>query len=289
MKYTLGTHEHQFIDSFGFYSDGIYCSVTGKMFGSLHNDEYREVVETCNDLADLEQRILASMRPSMKWNRLARLESLDEMRKSHPVETMAYLLNRLFLPAKDSKQSADWRTINRNRILLFAHLESHHQLASTAEVRNSAWDMNLLMLLELESKLSLITEIPSFHCSDLLSVKSEDVMIQLQLLLTPFHARRIAFHTQAESDAKFFASNPGARKAFYQQWMEVDPTPAQIVKQEKQKNVNLFDAIFQELAGNASHKPSAQRVQDVELTQAKDVIRPSTKMPMIFGVKAVQS
>jgi hypothetical protein len=59
------------------------------------------VCESNDDADDAAQdlwfRVIGSMRPSLKWNKF-RSGTLADLRISDPVETLAYLINRMFAP-----------------------------------------------------------------------------------------------------------------------------------------------------------------------------------------------
>ena len=264
----------------GFDPQYLYCQATGKPIGYVFTTELLEVIDsipgTVEQIADdLAMRILASMRPSLKWNRL-RESDLDTMRKQVPAETLSYLLNRLFEPDFNSSKF-DWREINLNRIKLYEKLSDQPQ--------GDFWDQCLLMLLELEAKLGLKSEKPSFGVIDILS--AVDPIVALRDLLAPFHRRRIDFHRQSEADAIFFATNPGAKRAFFNAWMEAaPPTQAAIAKAERVQTANVMSAILDELMGLGDAKPTAHRPTESQMEMPKSAPTPSTKMPMRFGVKA---
>jgi hypothetical protein len=96
---------NQFHKDYGFDPFRIYCQVTGKPFATILEEEMDSVLSlVCesNDDADaaaqdLWLRVVASMRPSLKWNKF-RSNTLAELRVSDPIETLAYLVNRMFGP-----------------------------------------------------------------------------------------------------------------------------------------------------------------------------------------------
>lgn len=259
----------------------IYCSVTGKPIGEYLDSEWNNIRETTNDdFEDIAFRNLASMRPSMLWNRM-NVETLESIRQVRPDEVMAYLLNRLFEPLKDDK-GYPWAQLHLNRIKIYAKLESLE--------RTEDFDSVLLMLLEIEGKLGLRTERAPFKCEALL--ESEHFMANLRFLLTPWYNNRIAYHLEQEREAKFFAANPGARKAWARQFFETAPKSETTIKKEaKQKESNFFDAMLDELMGTADSKPSVMRPNPDHVTTVSQVkaVLPSTKMPMRWGVKAVEA
>lgn len=74
-----------------------YCIVTGKPTAKFDSDEVAAILadfdcdpeEAADDYA---MRLLASSRPSLRWNKMA-VTDIESLRYSHPVETLCYLLN----------------------------------------------------------------------------------------------------------------------------------------------------------------------------------------------------
>lgn len=300
-------------------ADAFYCSITGKQIGSLNTYEWRGLIEslsgTIEEAADdLAMRSLASMRPSMRWNRM-RMETLDEMRSSAPIETMAYLLNRLF----ESKDIAKVMSQQLDRIHLYAHMEEgfakhncaeaspdHHMNPVPAEAsptslsngnvihgkldaaeHHEAFHELMLMLLEVEAKLGLREESAPIGISvrALLLQPAESLFTWLLGRLKQWHVDRMAYHAKCERDAIFHLANPGARRAYARQWFESAPkSEATIAREAKQSQANFFDSLFDELTNPTStmHKPAAQRLNpdDIEsMVKPAPFVRAVTKMP----------
>lgn len=277
--------------------DIIYCGITGKAIGSLHNREWWELAESLSGTVeeaadDLAMRCLASMRPSMRWNRM-RMETLDEMRIAAPVETMAFLLNRLF----ESTDIARTLAQQLERIQLYELLAHQWDVAKQSDEAGSLGDYTnrlLLMLLEIEAKLGLRSESPPITCKQAMAMQGHDFFVTLAKSLTQWHATRVAFHLKEEREARYFAANPGARRAYARQWFESAPKSAETLKREaKQSDINFFDSLFDELTNPASamHKPAAQRptAEQVESANAPSSYkRANTKMPK-WGSKAADN
>jgi hypothetical protein len=278
--------------------ESVFCSITGKPIGCIFEEELEALCASLDsDISvaaeDLVLRSLASMRPSMRWNRM-RTDTLDSMRVAAPVETMAYLLNRLFTPLKEDK-GYDWKQLHLDRIHLFAALDcawfDNTPTNPSAEVEadvkwHQTFDSVMLMLLEIEAKMGLLTLRAPFKCSALL--ESPNLLENLHFLLKPWHEKRIEEYCKAELEAKFFASNPGAKRAFAKQWFETAPKSEATVKREaKQKDLNVFASILDELLGD-NHKPASQRLNPdevAELVKPSASTKLSAKMPTRFGVK----
>lgn len=269
----------EFQATYGFEPYALYCLATGKQIGFYQHDEFSEILGQLDPdvemaIDDLAIRAIASMRPSLKWNKL-RTESLNEMRILAPVETMAYLLNRLLTPTGNSKDS--WFDTQLNRIKLFNKLLADAQSLGT--IGTTAFDSTMLMLLEIEAKLHLVNEDSPVTCKEILS--AEDSVGFLANRLRGWHAKRVKYHAEAEAEAQFFASNPGGRKAYFTAWMEqAPPSATQLVKREKQSMDNFMAAVVSELMGTARDRPTAMRPVIEESTK---VVVPSTKMPKRFG------
>lgn len=278
----VGKFFHGFIDLYGYVPMEIYCSVTGKPLGSLDQYEFAQVVGQCADIEHLRFKVLASMRPGMKWLKMNH-ESLDSMRKNHPVETMAWLLNRLYTPAQTVSKPIPWDQMHEERIKLYDSLDAFRSQMSY--VPNSAWDQVMLKLLELHAKFDLKNEIAPFTCQAILAFDLDSLMVELLVLLTPWYARRVQAYEDALDRAELMRTNPMARRAFLNTWLEQEPTQATVAREAKQKDLNTFGSILDEIMGNASHKPAAQRPSEDILTPAQPTGLASSKMPRKFGVK----
>lgn len=257
----------------------IYCLVTGKPVGESY--EYTDLVnslvgETDHLVDEVMLRVLASMRPSLRWNRM-KIDTLNDMRVAAPIETMAYLLNRLLMPLASAKNSHDFMSLHSNRIQLFAKLSE-----SWDNHAKEALDAVLLKLLEIESKLGLLTEESPITYAQLLD--AERPLEAILGRLTKWHEERVKWHEAQEREARFFAANPGARKAMASVFWETKPKSEATVKREAvQKDRNVFGAILDELLspGITATKPHAMRV---DIPEVKATPRPKTVMPARFGV-----
>jgi hypothetical protein len=260
-----------------------YCLMTGKSIGVMHHEEFTAIHDSIQGTeeeiqAELELRCLASMRPSMKWNRL-RTESLAELRKSAPIETFCYLMNRLLTPSAEKKRGSDFQTIHKNRIRLY-------QAAADSE-QSEAFESVMLMLLEIDAKLNLISEDSPIEYADIF--RNEDIFAYLALSLKKWHEIRVAYHRQQELEAKFYAANPGAKRAYFTAWMDHKPKSETTLKKEsKQKEANFMSALLDELIHpeSVAAKPEKMRPTVKEAAPVRVV---STKMPTKFGVKKAEA
>lgn len=272
----------QFLTQYQFDPTKLYCLHTGKPIGIILFEEFEstvaEIAINCTDLEsiadDLAMRILASMRPSLKWNKL-RDSTLPEMRVNQPVETLAYLLNKLMTPSRDDN-TQDFFQVHRTRILTYQQV---------SRLTKEQVDEMTHLLLEIEAKLNLEKEVSPLTID---APPKESWFTLTMSLLRPWHAKRVAFHAKAEADAQWFAANPGARKAFYASWMErAPPSETAVKKAEKQREVNYMSSMLDALLnpGSQNIKPVSQRVEPAAPAPA---VLASTKMPTRFGIKRVE-
>lgn len=274
---------HGCIEKHGVNPTLIYCLMTGRPIGQTF--EFDELIESLDGepadiIDDVVLRTLASMRPSIRWNRL-RTESLDSLRKTHPVETMCYLLNRLLTPTKEQRLKGSVLDHHRDLIQLYS------KLTEDTDSSPESWANVMLALLTIEARAGLLTQEAPITFADLLKLESPIEGIEKRIDI--WCAKRIAFIDNAEADAKWFAANPGARRAMMSAFWEVKPKAESTVKKEaKQREANTLGAMLDELLspGITASKPEAQR--PAATPAPKVTARPSTKMPMRFGVKKIE-
>lgn len=153
----MTTKTHAFFSAFtdsypGVDPTGTYCLMTGRMIGS--NFEVIELVESSDmdleELADdIAMRLFASMRPGLFWNKMT-LKTVAELQESRPIETLAWLLNRLLNPPQFK---GNVFAINHDRILTYQWCQ---QL--DFEVRDSLIER----LIALDARLNLNQQLPDF-------------------------------------------------------------------------------------------------------------------------------
>lgn len=252
-----------------------YCQFTGKRIGRTDDSEFESLCLSLSgdpeEIADdIALRLFASMRPSMRWNKM-RAESLKEMRKSAPLETLAYLLNRLFTPINSSNLLA----IHHDRIRLWNRLEEWGFTESTNTI--------LYYLLEIDAKLGLVTEPVPFSIEMLL-----DDFESMPLLLEAFEGwynRRLKEYDkrlkQAEDSNRWFQTgNTLAKPAFYDAFMESKPKSESAKRAEaKREESEFLGKLLFEVLG----KPQIDGTRTVPPREVERVKMPSTKMPKIFG------
>lgn len=268
-----------FIINYGFNPENIYCQVTGKPIGRFETEEFEAIVDELQGddesaADDLAMRILASLRPSLRWNKF-RDTTLVDMRVKHPVETLAYLVNRLFHPLNHRKTAiGDLLRFYEQRIKAFAML--------------SEWGVNdstntlTYLLLELDAKWNLDTEWAPFSWDDFFNAESMSHRIEL---LQKWQERRIADWDKKMAALEYQTKwsrtgNAIAKPAYASAYMENRPvSKVEIKKQEKRKESAFFAGLLAEIQGE---RPSTE---EAVATQPDVKFVPIKKMPFKFGVK----
>lgn len=264
--------------TYGFTPDSIFCLVTGKRIGSLDTEELASLIESLTDdveeiVDDLAMRLFASMRPSMRWNKM-RTDSLDEMRKQVPHETLAYLLNRLFAPV-DKRIS--YVVEHGERIKVYNFLAKF----AADETLNQA----IHLLLEIDARVGLQQLAPKFTAESMIkSCKSSEALVAF---LTPWHAECLAKYEKSLAESAYLTANPLAKTAFFRSFMESKPaSPAMVRKAERNSEARFFEAIFDELHGTKSSMDFAIPKNHVTTKPLEPVALPTTKIPMAWLKKA---
>jgi hypothetical protein len=241
----------QFVSDYGFEPLFIYCQVTGKPIGTFLAEEQDSVLNlVCesNDGADeaasdLWLRVIASMRPSLKWNKFT-AQSLAELRVSHPVETLAYLVNRMFTPHNRLKGGVTFRHFEE-RIKAFKQIESWGQTDDTNTLT--------YMLLEVDAKMGLDVEMPPFNWQDFFDAESMKHRVEM---LQGWYGQLMVRWEKRLRDEELQTrwmrhGNVLAKPAFADAFMESKPlTMTGIKKAEKAAEKQIFaDAAWEVLSG----------------------------------------
>jgi hypothetical protein len=239
----IGKVVHTFIDAYGFDPTHIYCQVTGKPIAQTHSEEFEALVDSLG-VVDAEQaaddlavRLLASMRPSMRWN-VFRDDSLVIMRQKHPVETLAYLLNRMFAPL-------NFRKISRRDLLAdLEHRIKTFQIISEWD-KASHFDTLIYMLLELDAKWSLDTESAPFNWQDFFV--TADTMDARVDLLQQWYNRRVADWDKKqkadEMQTRWMRSGSAlAKPAYMAEFLAAKPLSKSAAVRESKKEEKAFFA-----------------------------------------------
>lgn len=263
----------QFEETFGFNPEGIFCLVTGKQIGRTESDELIALIDSLSGdteeiVDDLAMRLFASMRPSMRWNKM-RTDSLDDMRKIAPHETLAYLLNRLLMPV-DNRY--DYLVAHGERIKLFSALSK----LPASDTLNQA----IHLLLEIDARLGLKALTATFTCDSLIAkLTSWDSLVAF---LTPWHTQCLAKYEKQLSESAYMTANPLAKTAFFRSFMESKPvSPAMQRKAERSAESRFFESIFEELVGESTKAIPKSHVPAVKVEPAAATLA-STKMPLAW-------
>lgn len=228
--------------------EGIYCQFTGKFIGRTDTYEFLALCESitgdlesrCDDVA---MRLFASMRPSMRWNKL-RMESLDQLRKTHPVDTLAYCLNRLFTPLRYHGSTL---ALHHDRIRLYNRLV---ELESTDGGAKFIRDC-LFVMIEVDAKLALATQTASFTAEDFISDSTD--LAKLWDRIDNWHMARIEeidlLRKRREMETAWFRDgNSLARQASISQFYESrPPSKRKVLEAAKAEDAGFMRHILREL------------------------------------------
>lgn len=268
---TTLTYKTAFYTQFGFDPDYIYCQSTGKPLGYLFESEFSallasvgaaqanaDIESTCDDLY---VRLLASMRPSMHWN-VTRIDTIPEMRKRVPHETLAYLLNQLL--ATPRAKATDMLDDLGERIVYWPII---------AALSEDQVDSLLYMLIEWDAKWGLTKELPPILRANLFDGDP------VENLKRHYHARLDDWDIEQRSQARWqMMGATRSRRAHFEMFLEGDkPNRVKLIRDEKKreakrervtKNVEkkqelaMFDSLLDEILvpGNAP-KPTPAPVK----------------------------
>ena len=271
-----------FQESYGFDPQGVYCQITGKKIGDFTNSEFDELVESLGSLDpeemvdDIAMRVLASMRPSIRWN-VMREESLKQMRRTAPIETLSYLVNRMFTPR-------NWRTMGTAQLLsTYSDRIKGYMLLEKWGI-SDATNTLLYMLLELDAKWNLETESPPFDAWDFF-FSAPTMEHRVEMVQEWYHRRIAAWEKKCKADALQVRwtrdGNVLAKPAFMAEYLAARPLSKTAEKRvEKEQEKKFMAGLLSEiLMGRVDNKEEAEAVQP------KPAFVPIRKMPMQFGVK----
>lgn len=275
-----------FLDQHGFDPTGVYCQITGRRIGTTDSSELELLIGLVNEVDegdaeaiadDLAIRVLASMRPSICWNKM-RSESLKELRVADPIGTLAYLINRMFAPLNHRKIAiTDLLGVYADRIRTYRLLEERGITDATNTI--------LYMLLELDAKWNLDTETPPFNAFDFLRYDiTDDHRVEM---VQAWYERRIAAYDKKvkadELQSRWFRDgNILAKPAFLDAYIESKPlSKTAAKKQEKKQESDFFAGLLSEI-----RMGKAETEAEAEAIEPKPAFIPIRKMPARFGVKA---
>lgn len=272
------------IAQYGFDPSGIYCSATGKRVGSTHIEELESVInliggDSAEEIADdLAMRLLASMRPSMKWNKF-REESLRQMRKSDAVETLAYLINRMFEPRARLTIGIDaMMNYWEQRIRAFQIL--------TSWGTNDSTNTLTYMLLEIDAKMNLTEETPPFSWTAFF-IDAPDMDARVSMVQDWYADLMERWEKRVKAEelqVRWMRHGSAlAKPAFQDAFMESKPPSVTAIKKAaKAAEKQIFDDLLFEIMGKPTLEGEEQAPPKVSVSP---VFVPIRKMPKRFGVK----
>lgn len=270
-----------FNESLGYVAEGIYCSITGKRIGSIDTDEF---MATCDLLiqpnADLETvvddyrlRLVASMRPSTRWNKF-RSESINDLRKAQPRETLAYLLNRLFEPLNNL--GSIWSI--EQRIYVWQELSTI----------TDSLDMVTHQLLEMDTRTGLNNLFVGYE-RGMIETNFAAFIESIDVIYTSQQVK----WAQMDAEYRYQIANPAAKMAFFESFMKIKPESQKVVKDKaKTERRRGFENLLAQIMDDDSEP--AQRLADAieadstvnHLPADAIAIAPSaTPRAFTFGVK----
>lgn len=222
-----------YYESFGYSPAAIYCSITGKAIGTIDDDEIQATVDligfdeanpetTCDDY---RLRLVASMRPSTRWNKF-RSESINDLRIAQPRETLAYLLNRLFEPLNNT--GSIWSI--EQRIHVWRELEAH-------EISNSIPRVEQLIhqLLEIDTRTGLTKLFIGFERGMLAGDKFDEFC---DAVTQTYEQQQIRW-AQLDAEYRYQITNPLVKQAFFDSFMTRKP-PTELSKKREAKEKRRF-------------------------------------------------
>jgi hypothetical protein len=270
-----------FEESHGFDPLGIYCQFTGARIGTTTDDEMGALLdslvgdsEEVHD--DLAIRILASMRPSIRWNKM-RAETLQQMRVADPIGTTAYLINRLFAPLNHRKIGIEELLgYNADRIKAHALLREW----GVTDESNTI----LYMLLELDAKWNLDTESAPFTAYDFF-FDAPTMQHRVEMLQAWYERRCDAWEKKQKADEMQIkwsrSGNALAKPAFMDAFVESKPiTKTGAIKAKKKEESDFMAGLLSEIMMG---KPESEA--EVAAIAPKPVLIAIHKTPLAFGIK----
>lgn len=263
--------------------NALYCSVTGKRLGAMDDDEFQATLDLLapteqnleSIIDDMRLRVVASMRPSTRWNKF-RSESLDELRKAQPIETLAYLLNRLFEPL--------------NNLGSIWSIEQRIHVWQELQQINGPVTQVIHQLLEMDTRTGLNQLFVGYQRGMLLDFEAFAESIDVI-----YTAQQVRW-AQLDAEYRYQIANPLARQSFFNSFMENKPESVTKVKiKAKTERRRGFENLLAQILDEDSDKADGlveQVKHDSKLNAERDedkgvvAIAPSaTPRKFIFGVK----
>lgn len=228
---------------------GVYCLTTGNRIGSSHemddlirSFEGTDPEEVADDIAI---RLFASMRPGLFWNKMT-LRTVATLQTTRPVETLAWLLNRLMNPPNFK---GDVFAIHHDRILAFQWCQ-----ALDSETRTKLLDR----LIALDARLNLNAQLADFTIDSL----HLDGAKTLDRWLDSAEKRAAKLEAAREVEAKWHRDgNTMSRAASVETFFKSKPpSQAKVIDSEKRKTSALMDNLLAALmSGTAT--PDSRSVE----------------------------
>lgn len=280
----------KFFESFGYRMEHIFCSVTGKRLGMFDTDESFATIDMLNPTMDnleavcddIRLRVVASMRPSTRWNKF-RSESINDLRIAQPRETLAYLLNRLFEPLNNT--GSIWSI--EQRIHVWQELEAHEISNSIPRV-----EQMIHQLLEIDTRTGLTKLFIGFERGML----SGDKFDEFCDAVTQTYEQKQLEWAKLDAEYRYQIQNPLVKQAFFDSFMTRKPESIVKVKEkaktERRRGFeNLLAQIMDEdsqpaqiLAATIADDSADNKAHDAEIGVV--AIMPSaTPRAFTFGVK----
>ena len=215
----------------------LYCQFTGKPIGRISPDELEpfltgDIEEVADDLF---VRIMASCRPSIHWN-VMREDTLDKLAKSRPIETLAYLMNRLFQPHDWFKLPMARRMEDQHqRIKLYSFLETCGQVD-----RESLY----AMLIEIDAKMNLSQQTIDLKVVEFM-LDYDSAIKKIEAFYVDCLKRWERVQKHEEDQRRWLKGNTAAKPAFFRSFMEAKPeSKTAVIKRAKKEKDMALDALF---------------------------------------------
>lgn len=273
-------------DNMGVNPMTVYCQFTGKPVGRIYQEEVLAVLSPMNDIEedsdDLLIRTLASMRPSIMWNYM-RSESLDDLMVKRPIETLAYLLNRLFQPSDYGKLPLAARLDDlHTRIRLFNFI--WNEMSGTDQKRLTE------MLIEVDAKMNLTMQTIDLRATDFM-LFFDKAMESIEAWHTYSIKRYERSQRLEEDQRRWMKGNTLARPAFFRSFMEAKPETKtakgkRLKTAEQLENEALFLAVMAEADASDSVETPLKSPES-QLSKPTEAKAGLTKLPAFLIKKAV--
>lgn len=280
-------------DTMGINPLTVYCQFTGKPVGRMYQDEVEALFDLNDDVEsiadDLMVRTLASMRPSIAWNYM-RSESLDLLMQKRPVETLCYLLNRLFQQSDYGKLPLAARLEDlHTRIRLYDFIQTMHSENMARFNRLLQW------LIEVDAKMNLTQQTIDLRATDFMLFP--DKALEAIESWHTFCMKRYDRNQRLEEDQRrWMKGNTLARPAFFRSFMEAKPETKtaqgkRLKTAEELEMAQLLLSVMAEATAASESQPAAIIAQVKVAPAPKPVASPVgvTRIPAFLLKKQVSN